>query len=238
MSRDPSIQYTTLIRDMPASERPRERLQQYGAEALSNGELLAILLRVGTNRESAISQANRLLSRYQGLSGLGRATFGELRSEYGVGEAKAAQIKAALELGKRLLATQPEERPTVKSPQEVANLLSGEMALLEQEHLRVIMLNTRNHVLSVREIYKGNVNSAVVRIGEIFRDPIRDQATAIIIVHNHPSGDPAPSPDDIALTARVYEAGNLLSIDLLDHVILARNGYFSLREHGLGFPAF
>lgn len=236
MSQEPPVRYTTLIRDLPASERPRERLRQSGAEALSNSELLAILLRVGSNRESALGQANRLISRFQGLPGLARASFAELCAEHGVGEAKTAQIKAALELGKRLVAAQPEERPTVTSPRDVANLLSGEMALLEQEHLRVILLDTRSHVMSVREIYKGNVSSALVRVAEVFRDPIRDACTAIIVVHNHPSGDPAPSADDIALTARIYETGVLLSIELLDHVIIGRSGHFSLKEHRLGFP--
>ncbi|HZP25443.1 MAG TPA: DNA repair protein RadC [Dehalococcoidia bacterium] len=235
MAKQLAARYSTLIRDLPSSERPRERLQQVGASNLSTMELLAIVLRVGSSRESALAQANRIMARFQGLPGLARASFAELCAEHGVGEAKAAQMLAALELGKRLLAAQPEERPTVTSPRDVGNLLSA-MALLEQEHLRVIMLNTRNHVMAVREIYHGNVNSAVVRIAEVFRDPIRDACTAIILVHNHPSGDPTPSPDDIALTAQIYEAGKLLSIELLDHVIIG-NTYFSLKEHRLGFPA-
>jgi DNA repair protein RadC len=227
--------YSTLIRDLPSSERPRERLQQVGAANLSTTELLAIVLRVGSSQESVLGQANRIMARFQGLPGLARASFAELCAEHGLGEAKAAQIMAALEMGKRLLAAQPEERPTVTSPRDVANLLSA-MALLDQEHLRVVMLNTRNHVMAVREIYQGNVNSAVVRIAEVFRDPIRDACTAIILVHNHPSGDPTPSQDDISLTAQIYEAGKLLSIELLDHVIIGNN-YFSLKEHRLGFPA-
>lgn len=234
MAKQTAARYTTLIRDLPHSERPRERLQQVGAANLSTTELLAIILRVGSNRESSLAQANRIMSRFQGLPGLARASFAEICAEHGVGEAKAAEILAALELGKRLLAVQPEERPTVTSPRDVANLLSA-MSLLEQEHLRVVLLNTRNHVMAIREIYQGNVNSAVVRIAEIFRDPIRDACTAIILVHNHPSGDPTPSEDDISLTAQIYEAGKLLSIELLDHVIIGKT-YFSLKEHYLGFP--
>src|SRR5581483_3807741 len=155
MAKQLAARYSTLIRDLPSSERPRERLQQVGASNLSTMELLAIVLRVGSSRESALAQANRIMARFQGLPGLARASFAELCAEHGVGEAKAAQMLAALELGKRLLAAQPEERPTVTSPRDVGNLLSA-MALLEQEHLRVIMLNTRNHVMAIREIYHGN----------------------------------------------------------------------------------
>lgn len=232
----PPLEYRPMIRDLPIRERPRERLRERGSAALSNAELLAILLRVGAARESAIDQASRLLARFAGLTGLARASFGELCNEKGVGEAKAAQIKAALEMGKRLLLAQPEERPVVRSPQDVANLLQADMALLEQEHLRVVLMNTRNQVLSIPEVYKGNVNTAVVRVAEVFRDAVREGCPAIIIVHNHPSGDPAPSQDDIAITSQMVEAGQLLGVEVLDHIVLARSGFLSLRQRGLGFP--
>jgi DNA repair protein RadC len=152
-----------------------------------------------------------------------------------MGEAKAAQIKAALELGLRLVSAQPEERATVRSPQDVANLLLAEMGLLEQEHLRVLLLNTKNQVLAMPEVYKGSVNTAQVRISELFREAIREGCPAIIVVHNHPSGDPTPSRDDIDLTRQLIEAGKLLNIDVLDHIVVARQGIVSLRDEGLGF---
>ena len=164
------LEYRPLIRDMPSDERPRERLRLRGAAALSNAELLAILLRTGSTGENVVALATRLLSRFEGLPGLGRVSFGQLCAEHAVGEAKAAQLLAALELGKRLVSTQPDERATVRSPHDVNNLLMAEMALLEQEHLRVVLLNTRNQVLGIPEVYKGNVNTAVVRVAEVFRD--------------------------------------------------------------------
>lgn len=232
----PTVEYRPLIRDLPASERPRERLRQMGASALSNGELLAIILRTGAAGENVVAQAARLLSRFNGLPGLARASVGELCAEYAVGEAKAAQVLAALELGRRLLATHPEERPVVRSPEDVANLLLADMALLEQEHLRVLLLNAKNQVLGAPEVYKGTVNATHVRIADLFRDAVREGCPSIIIVHNHPSGDPTPSADDAAMTRQVREAGALLDIDVLDHIVLAHNGYVSLRERRLGFP--
>ncbi|HXG41360.1 MAG TPA: DNA repair protein RadC [Dehalococcoidia bacterium] len=230
-------EYHLRIRDLPANERPRERLRQLGAGGLSNPELLAIVLRVGSGRESAIALATRLLARWGGLAGLARASFGELCAEHGMGEAKAAQVKAALELGRRLLASAPEERPVVRSPKDVANLLLADMALLEQEHLRVVLLNTRNHVLGVPEVYKGTVNSAQVRVADVFREAVREGCPAIVVVHNHPSGDPEPSREDVAVTRQMVMAGELLGIEVLDHLVLARGGYVSLRERGLGFSS-
>ena len=232
----PPVEYRPLIRDLPAAERPRERLRQMGAASLSNAELLAIVLRTGGTGENVVAQATRLLSRFNGLPGLARASVGELCAERSVGEAKATQILAALELGRRLLATQPEERPCVRSPQDVANLLLADMALLEQEHLRVVLLNTRNQVLAAPEVYKGTVNATHVRVSDLFRDAVREGCPSIIVVHNHPSGDPTPSADDVAITRQLVEAGSLLGIDVLDHVVLARNGFASLRERNLGFP--
>ena len=233
--RQPTVEYHVRIREMPASERPRERLRDYGPENLNNAELLAIILRVGTAAENVVHLAERLLATFGGLPGLRRATFSELRNEHGLGEAKAAQLQAALELGKRLLAAQPEERATVRSPQDVANLLRGEMALLEQEHLRVVLLNTRNQVMGVQEIYKGSVNAAQVRVGEVLRPAVRENCPALVVVHNHPSGDPTPSPQDIAVTKELVEAGKLLDIEVLDHIIIGQGGHVSMKERGLGF---
>ena len=229
------VEYHLMIRDLPAAERPRERLRSYGASHLSNAELLAIILRTGTPSESVLSLATRLLSQFGGLAGLARASYDELRSIYGFGEAKTAQLKASFELGRRLLSLQENERATIRSPQDVANLLQGEMAFLEQEHLRVALLNTRNQVVSIHEVYQGNVNSAVIRAGEVFREAVRSNCPAIIVVHNHPSGDPTPSQEDIRVTEQLVEAGRILDIEVLDHVVVAQNGFMSLKERGLGF---
>lgn len=231
----PAVEYRLRIRELPAEERPRERLRDYGASALSNAELLAIILRVGTAAENAVRLAERLLARFGGLPGLRNASFGELKAQHGLGEAKAAQLHAALELGLRLQAAQPEDRATVRSPQDVANLVQGEMALLEQEHLRVVLLNTRNQVMSILELYKGSVNSAQVRVSEVLRPAVRENCPALVVVHNHPSGDPTPSAQDIELTKELVAAGKLLDIEVLDHLIIGRGRHVSMKETGQGF---
>ena len=225
-----------MIRDLPVDLRPRERLLYAGAAALSTAELLAIILRVGGRGENAIRMAERLLAQFDGVAGLAQADFDELCQQHGIGEAKAAQIKAALELGKRLVAALPQDRTQVRSPADVANLLMLEMGLLEQEHLRVVLLDTKNHIMRVANIYEGSLNTAVVRVGEVFRPAIRANCASVIIVHNHPSGDPTPSPEDVRVTELIVEAGKLLDIDVLDHVVIGRNNFVSLKERRLGFP--
>jgi DNA repair protein RadC len=154
---------------------------------------------------------------------------------HGVGIAKAAQIKAALELGKRLMVASPEERPQVKSPADVANLLMLEMGFLDQEHLRVVLLDTKNRVLGMPTIYIGSLNTSVLRVAELFREPIKANCAAVIIVHNHPSGDPTPSPEDVRITQQIVEAGKLLDVEVLDHLVIGQQRYVSLKERGLGF---
>jgi DNA repair protein RadC len=227
--------YGLTIRDLPADLRPRERMVYAGPAALNTAELLAIILRVGGRGENVIRMAERLLQRFDGVAGLAQANFDELCQEHGVGEAKAAQIKAALELGKRLVATLPQERPQVRSPGDVASLLMVEMGLLEQEHLRVVLLDTKNRVIRVEGVYEGSLNTAVVRVGEVLRPAVRANCASIVIVHNHPSGDPTPSPEDVRVTELIVEAGKLLDIDVLDHVVIGRNQYVSLKERKLGF---
>lgn len=237
MVTDEHVEYTPMIRDMPAMERPRERFMQVGARAMSTTELLAITLRTGVGGENVLRLAERLLAHFDGLSGLARATVRELMTVKGIGPAKAVEVKAALELGRRLLAAAPEERPRVTSPEDAANLLMTEMMLLEQEQLRVIVLDTRNHVLDVHTVYQGSLNTSVVRVGELFRHAIKSNAAAIIVTHNHPSGDPAPSPEDVHVTRQIVKAGKLLDIELLDHIIIGRQRYVSLKERGLGFDS-
>ena len=235
MATQSTARYTTMIRDLPRGERPRERLREHGAGYLSNAELIAILLRTGIEGENVVNLAVRMLAQFQGLSGLARATYAELCSLKGISEAKACQLMAAFELGRRLVSLHPEDRAVIQCPEDVANLLGAEMGLLDQEHLRAVHLDTKNRVTGVSEIYIGNVNSSVVRPAEVFRPAIRDNSVAIIVVHNHPSGDPTPSPEDIAITGQLRESGELLGIELLDHVILGAQRHVSLKEKGLGF---
>jgi DNA repair protein RadC len=235
MRKPSKVEYRPLIRDLPTQERPRERLRERGASSLSTAELLAITLRTGAASESVLNLSARLLARCGGLAGLARASFGELCQEHGLGEAKVAQLKAALELGRRLLSSEPDERLVVKSPQDIANLLQGEMGFLEQEELRVVLLNSKNQVLAIDEVYKGSVNTSLIRISELFREAVRQNCPALVVVHNHPSGDPSPSAEDIKVTEQMVEAGKLLDIEVLDHLIIGQQRYVSLRERGLGF---
>jgi DNA repair protein RadC len=223
------------ITDLASEERPRERLAHLGPQALATSELIAILLRVGVPGENAVQVGQRLLNGFGGISGLHRAPFNELCNQRGIGEAKAAQIKAALELGRRLTLESPNERAAVNSPADAAALVAYEMSALEQEHLRVILLDTRNRVLEIDEIYKGSVNSSQIHVGEIFKPAIRRNAPALIVVHNHPSGDPTPSPDDVVVTRAIVQAGKLLDVDVLDHMVIGLGRWVSLKERGLGF---
>ncbi|MBI4338659.1 MAG: DNA repair protein RadC [Chloroflexi bacterium] len=223
---------------MPTEERPRERLRERGASYLSNAELIAILLRTGTPAENVLELANRLLSTFGGLGGLAKASYEELAAIHGVGEAKTAQLKAALELGLRLLATGGEARVVVSSPRDIANLVMGEMAFLEQECLRVLLLNSKNQVMGITEVYRANVSATTVRAAEVFSEAVRSNHPFVILVHNHPSGDPTPSPEDIRVTEQLVQAARLLDIEVLDHVVIGRNsynGYVSMKERKLAF---
>ena len=228
------VEYHLRIDELPASEQPRERLRESGSASLSNSELLAIILRTGTAAENVLGLATRMLTRFGGLTGLARASFSELCSERGMGQAKSAQLKAALELGRRLSSTQPEERAVIRSPEDVANLLMADMSVLDQEQLRVLHLTSKNHVISISEVYKGNVNTSLIRPSELFREAVRENCPAIIVVHNHPSGDPEPSREDITVTEQIVAAGRVLNIEVLDHIIIGRQRYESLKERGLG----
>lgn len=229
------VEYVPMMRDLALEHRPRERLLRVGAQAVSTAELLAIVIRTGVGGENVLRLAERMLATFRDLPGIARASINELQTVKGIGPAKAVEIKAALEIGRRLMATAPQDRLRVTSPADAANLLMSEMALLEQEHLRVILLDTRNRVLKTPTIYIGSLNTSVVRIGELFRAAIKENAAALIVAHNHPSGDPSPSPEDVNVTRQLVRAGKLLDIDVLDHIVIGRQRFVSLKERGLGF---
>jgi len=227
--------YYLSVKELPHDERPRERLHRHGAGALSNAELLAVILNTGTKGQSVLTLAQRLLVEYGGLAGLARVDLETLRRVHGLGEAKAAKLKAALELGRRLAMAQPDERPVIRTPEDAYSVAGAEMASLEQEQLRVLLLDTKNRVLRVVMVSQGSVSGAQVRVAEVFKDAIRHNAPALILLHNHPSGDPAPSGADIALTASVVQAGQLLGIEVVDHLVIGQGRFQSLRRLGLGF---
>jgi DNA repair protein RadC len=233
-ARDEAVEYRSTIKDMPSGDRPRERLAMAGASALSNAELLAIILRVGSGGENVLNLAQRLLN-VHGLAGLARKPIAELSREKGLGTTKIVQIKAAFELGRRLLASAPDERPQIRTPGDAANILMADMALLEQEQLRVMLLDTRNRILATPTVYAGGLNTTLVRVSEIFREAIRHNSAAMIVAHNHPSGDPSPSPEDVAVTREIIQAGRLLDIEVLDHLIIGQQRFVSLKERGLAF---
>ncbi len=223
------------ITDLASSDRPRERLSTLGAEAISNAELIAILLRSGVEGINVLQLAQKLLLELGGLDGLHRTPYEELCQQHGIGPAKAAQIKAAIELGRRLSKATFEEKPIIQSPDDAANILLYEMGALEKEHLRAVLLDTRNRLMKIADVYRGSLNASLIRIGEIFRDAVRINAASIIVVHNHPSGDPTPSPEDVVVTRAIVEAGKLLDIEVLDHIIIGKGRFISLKAKGLGF---
>jgi len=225
---------TISIQDMPGNERPRERLMQYGAAALSNAELLAIILRTGTAQENVLRLAERILVRYQGLHGLAQASADELQHLPGLGQAKATQILASLEIGKRLMGYNSDERPAIVSARDAAELVM-DMGSLRQEQVRVILLDSARRVIAIPTVYIGTLNASVLRVSEIFREAITRNSPALILAHNHPSGDPAPSPQDIELTRTLAAAGSLLDIQVIDHLIIGQPRWVSLKEMGLGF---
>lgn len=223
------------IREIPVAERPRERLALRGVAGLTAAELIALLWGSGTRGRSAVDLAEDALARHDGLAGLAQASEVELASLSGVGAAKAAQLVAAFELGRRLLADWPAGRWSIRGPGDLADRLILQMGRLEREELRVVLLDTKNHVLRVQTVYQGNVSSSLVRVGELFRDAVRLHAASVILVHNHPSGDPTPSPDDLHLTAEALAAGRLLDIGLLDHLVIGHDVYVSMRDRGVAF---
>lgn len=220
-----------LVRELPESERPVNRCIFRGPSALSAAELVAAILQT----PDALTLAQELLTRFGGIDGLIKASVTELCNVEGIGPSRAAQLKAALELGRRLFIHRPDELRQITSPADAANLIMLDMGLLEQEQLWVILLNTKNYILDIVRLYQGSTNASLVRVAEVFRDAIRRNSTAIIVAHNHPSGDPTPSPEDVRITRQICEASKLLDIELLDHLVIGRQRWVSLKERGLGF---
>lgn len=225
--------YRVIIRDLPEEERPRERLAKSGPEALANSELVAILLRTGTAKESAIGLANRLLSKFGSLKGIAKATVEELSSVNGMGLAKAAQLKAAFELGKRLAAFTEDSRPVIGSPADAASLVMEELRHQDKEHFLALFLDTRNRVIARKTISVGSLQANIVHPREVFKEAVSRSAASLIVLHNHPSGDPTPSEEDRAITTRLQEAGKLMGIPLLDHIVIGAGQFVSLKERGV-----
>lgn len=221
-----------MIKDVPKEDRPRERLLKYGATHISNQELLAILLVSGTRDESVMDLSNRVLMHFEGFNLLQEATIEELTAIKGIGIAKGVHILAAIELGRRMNAYRPTERYFIRSPEDGANFVMEEMRNLQQEHFVVLFLNTKNQIIHHQTIFIGSLNASIVHPREVFREAVRRSAASIICVHNHPSGDPTPSQEDIHVTKRLVESGKMMGIELLDHLIIGDRKFISLKEKG------
>jgi len=219
------------LKRLAEDQTPVYRLRHLGPQSCTFQELLAVLVGGGNQ----IEVAETLTTRWQTPLDLLGAPLVEVGKIHGVGPIKAARIKAAYELGRLVLHASPRERPKIQNPADAAALVQYEMSALEQEELRTMLLNTRNAVIDVIRIYKGSLNSSQVRVGEVFKSAIRRNAAAVIVVHNHPSGDPTPSPDDVALTRAIVDAGKLLDIEVLDHLVIGKGRWVSLKERRLGF---
>ncbi|ASV68833.1 DNA repair protein RadC [Cytobacillus sp. FSL W7-1323] len=221
-----------MIKDFPQDEKPRERLMQSGPESLSNHELIAILLRTGTKNESVLQLSNRLLTKFDGLRLLKDASLSEITEVKGIGQAKAIQIMAAVEIGRRMANLTFDERYSIRSPEDAANYVMNEMRFLSQEHFVCLYLNTKNQVLSKQTIFIGSLNASIVHPREVYKEAFRQSAASIICLHNHPSGDPTPSREDIDVTKRLTECGKIIGIDILDHIIIGEKKFVSLKEKG------
>ena len=222
------------IHDLPLSERPRERLLKLGIEALSTQEILALILGRGIRGESVMVTAQKLLTRFGNLSNIVAASLEELSEIKGIGPAKAAQIKAALELSKRLEASSDTgQKSTVKAPEDAIKIVKTRLKGKKKEHFLVLSLDTRNHLINSRTISIGSLDSSIVHPREVFKEAISSSAASVIFIHNHPSGDPAPSEDDIKLTKRLAEAGEVLGIEVLDHIIFCDKDYLSMKAKNL-----
>ena len=222
------------VRDLPLSERPRERLLKLGSEALSAQEILALILGRGIKGESVMVTSQKLLSRFGNLKGIANASVEELSEIKGVGLAKAAQIKAALELSKRLEGDAGErQKPMVKSPEDVVKIVKSQLKGKKKEHFLVLCLDTRNRLINCKPVSMGSLDTSIVHPREVFKEAVSSSAASVIFVHNHPSGDPEPSKEDVELTKRLVKAGEIVGIDVLDHIVVCDRSYLSLKAKNL-----
>lgn len=231
MANDP--RYPTGVREMPEEDRPRERLARLGPEALRDAELIAVLFRTGTRECGAVALAESLLRHFGDLRGVARASIEQIEQVKGVGHVKAIELKAALELGKRLAAHKGPGRPRIRSAADAANLLMTRFKEYETERFACLLLNTKNEVVKIEDISQGGVDGTMAAPMDVFRNAVRENAPAVIVAHNHPSGDPEPSATDIALTRRLTDAAGILSIRLLDHIVIGDGRYVSMKERQL-----
>ncbi|AJD91659.1 hypothetical protein JMA_23420 [Jeotgalibacillus malaysiensis] len=225
-------QKTLMIRDYHDEDKPRERFINQGPQSLSNQELIAILLRTGSKEESVINLSNKLLQEFNGLRSLKEASFDELTAIKGIGHAKAVQVLAAVEVGRRIANITFEDRFTIRSPEDGATFLMNELRFLTQEHFVALYLNTKNQIIHQQTIFIGSLNSSIVHPREVFKEAFKRSAASIICAHNHPSGDPSPSKEDIDVTRRLVECGKMIGIEVLDHLIIGEKKYVSLKEKG------
>ena len=223
------------LREWPINERPIERLIEKGPLALSDSELLAVLLNGGASSTNPVALAQQLIVTFGGWQGLQQASLADLQRIPGLGRTRAVQIKAALEVARRMVLAEPGTRLQVKSPSDIAPVLMAEMSHLDQEHLRTVLLDTKNRVQAIHTVYVGSLNASMVRVGEVFKEAVRRNSAAVIVSHNHPSGEPTPSPEDVLVTREIVSAGKMLDIDVLDHLVIGQGRYVSMRERGLGF---
>lgn len=225
--------YSPAMKELPAEERPRERLHAYGAQALTTAELIAILIRTGNAQRSAVSLGEFLLAEFGSIKGVATASVEQLAAVKGLGTAKAAQIKAAIEFGNRLSLFTEEGRPVIGGPRDVSNLLMPDLRYQKKEHLKSLLLDTKNRVLAIKTVSIGDLSSSIVHPREVYKDAVLASAASLIVAHNHPSGDPTPSAEDVAVTKRLIQSGEIIGIDLLDHIVLGDGTFVSLKERGL-----
>lgn len=225
--------YSTAIKELPSDDRPRERLQTFGPDSLSNAELLAILLGGGFQNVSALELAQRLLNSSSSLIDLSGKELDELTQHKGIGSAKGCTLVAAFEIGRRIAASSPEKNFTISSPEQAASRLMPKYGSRKQEHVGILALDTKNKIIREVIITVGTLNGSMIHPREVFRPALQANSSSILLFHNHPSGDPTPSEKDLEVTKRLFEAGKLMGIDLVDHLILSHNRFVSLKKQNL-----
>ncbi|NLM98193.1 MAG: DNA repair protein RadC [Halanaerobiaceae bacterium] len=228
-----ALEYRFTIKEMPADERPREKLIKFGAESLTDAELLAIIIRAGNKKRTAVELSQDIINHYGGIKALNYLDVEEMKKVKGIGDAKAVQVKAAVELGRRLASLNHEKKNIVKSPGDVAQLLMPGFRYLTQEVFKIILLDIKNQLIAMPVISKGGLSSSIVHPREVFKEAIKHSSAAIILAHNHPSGIPEPSRDDLKITKKLVDAGEIIGIEVLDHIIIGDGIYVSLKEKGL-----